>query len=173
MIIVLKNAQKRTWTIYFVYVLKASPNANHLKRVNVHALRRELSTSFLDDSINIGDILRTRIKSGCSSYISLCTYYVIRIVVLWVQHFMFIDCKNRKSFGNDKEIRENYGVGFSLFSLFFFVFSNKPLPYVDLDSSFCSFCGISKARFFTPLSRGRGPRPGRCGCKCSLRPAAG
>ena len=37
-----KNVDK-----YFVYVLKASPNANHLKRVNAHAIRRELLLQFL------------------------------------------------------------------------------------------------------------------------------
>ena len=39
--------QKKTWTIHFVYVLKASPNANHLKRVNAHAIWRELLLQFL------------------------------------------------------------------------------------------------------------------------------
>ena len=46
----LNMTQKENVDYYFVYVLKASPNANHLKRVKAHAIKRELSTSVLDDS---------------------------------------------------------------------------------------------------------------------------
>ena len=144
-----------------------------LKRVKAHAVRRELPTSVLETLYeNFADFLRQESKVDVHP---ICSYVITMSYANGFNGSTFhvYACKNRKSFGNDKEIRENYGVGFSLFSLFFFVFSNKPLPYVDLDSSFCSFCGISKARFFTPLSRGHGLKPGRCGCKCSLRPAAG
>ena len=46
--ILFKLAQKKTWTIYIVYVILVSANTSNLKRVNAHAQRRELSTSVLD-----------------------------------------------------------------------------------------------------------------------------
>ena len=73
---------KNTWTIYFVYVLKASPNANHLKRVNAHAFRRELPTFVLDDSIILAIFENKNLKSGCSSYMSC-------LLLCYHTHFCF------------------------------------------------------------------------------------
>ena len=45
--------KNRTWTNYFVYVSEVLGIPNHLKRVNAHAIWRELSTSVLDDFLPI------------------------------------------------------------------------------------------------------------------------
>ena len=66
---------KNTWTIYFVYVLKASPNANHLKRANAHAEWREQSTSVLDDSIILA-IFENKNQKWTFCLMSLCCCYV-------------------------------------------------------------------------------------------------
>ena len=60
----------KTWTTYFVYVFLASPNTNYLKRVKVHAIRREPPTSVLDSIRKLGDFGIQESKSGCSSFMS-------------------------------------------------------------------------------------------------------
>ena len=47
---------------------------NCLKRVNAHAIWRELSTFVLDNFLNIGDIRKQESKSGYSSYMSFFSY---------------------------------------------------------------------------------------------------
>ena len=53
-----------------------------LKRVKVHAIRREQSTLVLETFCeNFADFLEQESKSGCSIQYVLCRHYVIRIVV--------------------------------------------------------------------------------------------
>ena len=47
----MNSLDEKTWAIYFAYVSEALGKAYHLKRVNAHAERRELSTSVLGDFI--------------------------------------------------------------------------------------------------------------------------
>ena len=65
------------WTTYFVYVFLVSANTILLKRVNVHALRRELLPFVLAVFFNFADF------GIQESKVDVLCHYVLNAVVIW------------------------------------------------------------------------------------------